>query len=130
MPLVSIVILLAILEFLVLGGMVGRARGKYGVKAPATTGNEMFERHFRVHYNTLEHLIAFIPSIWLFGVFLSEMWAAILGVVFIVARAIYAFGYVSDPKKREVGALLTVLAAEAPLVLGALYGAIRAALGA
>jgi glutathione S-transferase len=88
----------------------------------------MFERHFRVHYNTLEHLIAFIPSVWLFGVFVSELWAAGLGVVFIIARVAYAVGYVSDPKKREIGALLT-LAAEAPLVLGALYGAIRAAIG-
>lgn len=127
MPLVAIVILLAILEFMVLGAMVGRARGKYGIKAPATSGHDMFERHFRVHYNTLEHLIVFIPAVWLFGSFVSQLWAAILGAVFIVARAAYAVGYVSDPRKREIGAILTVVA-EAPLILGALYGAIRAAM--
>ena len=128
MPLVAIVILLALVEFQILGAMVGRARGKYGIKAPATSGNEMFERHFRVHYNTLEHLIAFIPSVWLFGMYVSAEWAAGLGAVFIVSRVLYAVGYVRDPGKREVGAILTLIA-NAPLVLGALYGAIRAAMG-
>jgi glutathione S-transferase len=128
MPLIAIVILLAGLEFAILGGMVGYARGKYGVKAPATSGHEMFERHFRVHYNTLEQLIVFIPSVWLFGVFVSERWGAILGGVFILARALYAVGYVKDPRKREVGSILSSVAT-IPLLFGALYGAIRAIVG-
>jgi len=127
MPLVAIVILVALVEYMILGGLVGRARGKYGLKAPATSGNEMFERHFRVHYNTLEQLVVFVPAIWLFAMYVSSNWAAGLGVVFIIGRALYAIGYVRDPGKREVGALLT-LVANAPLVLGALYGAIRAAM--
>src|SRR5215831_5489858 len=128
MPLVAGVILLAIIEYLVLGGMVGRARAKYGVKAPATFGNEMFQRHFRVHYNTLEQLVAFVPAVWFFGAFISERWAAGIGLVFVVARVVYATGYVKDPRKREVGALMTA-ASVIVLVLGALYGAIRAAFG-
>jgi len=124
MTLVSLTILLAVLEFMVLGGMVGYARGKYGVKAPATSGNEMFERHFRVHYNTLEQLIVFIPAVILFAQYVSEIWAAILGAVYVVSRVLYAFGYVADPKKREIGSVLT-MAANAPLVLGGLYGVIR-----
>jgi glutathione S-transferase len=127
LPLVSIVILLAALEFMALGGMVGYARAKYGVKAPATGGHEIFERHFRVHYNTLEQLIVFIPSIWLFGAYISDLWGAVIGAVFIVARVLYAMGYVRDPKKREVGSILSFLCI-LPLLLGALYGAIRAAL--
>ena len=128
MTLVALVILLAILEFMVLGGLVGRARAKYGIKAPATAGNEMFERHFRVHYNTLEQLIAFLPSLWLFGSFVSERWAALLGLVFIVSRILYAVGYVRDPKKREFGSILSFVCV-AVLLLGALYGAVRAAIG-
>jgi glutathione S-transferase len=124
MTLVSLTILLAVLEFMVLGGMVGYARGKYGVKAPATSGNEMFERHFRVHYNTLEQLIVFIPAVVIFAQTVSETWAAILGVVYVVSRVLYAIGYVADPKKREIGSLLTAVA-NVPLVLGALYGVIR-----
>jgi glutathione S-transferase len=124
MTLVALTILLALLEFMVLGGMVGYARNKYGVKAPATSGHEMFERHFRVHYNTLEQMIVFIPSVWFFGTYVSEMWAAILGAIYVVSRVLYAFGYVADPKKREVGSVLT-FASNTPLVLGALYGVIR-----
>jgi uncharacterized membrane protein YecN with MAPEG domain len=124
MTLVSLVVLLALLEFIALGGMVGYARGKYGVKAPATSGNEIFERHFRVHYNTLEQLIVFIPAVVFFAQYVSETWAAILGVVYVVSRVLYAVGYVADPKKREIGSLMTA-AANIPLVLGALYGVIR-----
>jgi uncharacterized MAPEG superfamily protein len=128
MTLVSLMILLAILEFMVLGGMVGYARGKYGVKAPATSGNEMFERHFRVHYNTLEQLIVFVPAVLIFAQSVSETWAAILGAVYVVSRILYAFGYVADPKKREIGSVLSMVA-NAPLVLGGLYGVIRQLLG-
>jgi glutathione S-transferase len=128
MTMVALVILLAILEFMALGGMVGYARGKYGVKAPATSGNEMFERHFRVHYNTLEQLIVFIPAVVLFAQYVSETWAAILGAVYVVSRVLYAIGYVADPKKREIGSVMTA-AANIPLVLGALYGVIRQVIG-
>lgn len=121
---VSLVILLSLIEFMVLGGMVGYARGKYGVKAPATTGNEMFERHFRVHYNTMENLIIFIPAVWLFGEYISDTWAAILGGVFVLSRIIYAIGYVRDPRKREYGSLLSTVA-QLPLVFGALYGVVQ-----
>jgi uncharacterized membrane protein YecN with MAPEG domain len=124
MTLVSLVILLALLEFIALGGMVGYARGKYGVKAPATSGHEMFERHFRVHYNTLEQLIVFVPAVVIFAQSVSETWAAILGAVYVVSRVLYAIGYVADPRKREIGSLMTA-AANIPLVLGALYGVIR-----
>jgi glutathione S-transferase len=124
MSLVALVILLSLVEFMVLGGMVGYARGKYGVKAPATTGNDMFERHFRVHYNTLENLIIFIPAIWLFADYVSEQWAAVAGGVFILGRIVYAIGYVREPRKREYGSLLST-AAILVLVFGALYGVVR-----
>ena len=51
--LLTIVTMLALIEFIWLGVRVGGARAKYSVPAPATTGDEMFERHYRVHYNTL-----------------------------------------------------------------------------
>ncbi len=127
-PFVSIVVLLAGIEFMVLGAMVGRARRKYGVAAPATSGHPLFERHFRVHYNTLEQLVVFIPAIVFFGVFVSDRLGAALGAVFLIARVFYAIGYVRDPKKREFGAILGAVTLIS-LVLTALYGAIRAALG-
>jgi len=51
---------------------VGRARGKYKVKAPATTGDPAFERAFRVQMNTLESAVAFLPVLWLFAAFVER----------------------------------------------------------
>jgi len=125
MELVALVILIALLEYVVFGILVGRARGRYGVKAPAVHGHEIFERYFRVHYNTLELMVAFVPAIWLFGRYVSPTWAAVLGLVYVVGRIAYIVGYVSDPAKREVGFGLSSLSVVV-LLLGALWGVGRA----
>jgi glutathione S-transferase len=109
MPYVAIVTVLALIEFFFFGFQVGRARTRYGVHAPASTGNEVFERYFRVHMNTLEQLIIFLPALWIFARFISPLWAAGFGVVFIVGRAIYAVTYVRDPKSRSLGFALTAV---------------------
>jgi glutathione S-transferase len=126
MPYVHIVILLALLQFFYFSLQVGKARGRYNLPAPATTGNEMFERYFRVHMNTLELLVMFIPSVILFGQYLNPYLAAGLGVVYLVGRLVYLFAYVKEPKKREVGFALSV----GPILIlavGAIFGAGRAA---
>lgn len=122
---VAIVIALALLEFVVFGMLVGRARGLYGVKAPATTGHEIFERYFRVHYNTMELLVVFVPATWLFGLYVSPRWGAAIGAVYLVGRVLYLRGYVRDPAKREIGFGLSVLPVLV-LVVGALWGAATA----
>jgi glutathione S-transferase len=123
MQLVAVVTALALIEYVVMGVLVGRARGRYGVAAPATTGHPIFERYFRVHQNTLEQLVTFLPALWLFAEYVNSTVAAVLGLVFVVARAMYARGYVADPNQRETGALLTALTTGV-LLLGGLIGAI------
>jgi uncharacterized membrane protein YecN with MAPEG domain len=120
----DIVTALAILQFIVFGYKVGRARGRFGVKAPAISGHEVFERHFRVQQNTLEQLVVFLPSLYLFGRYLSPTWGAALGVVYLAGREIFAYTYVKDPAKREIGFMLTFLPSVV-LLLGGLYGAVR-----
>ena len=107
---VSAVILLALLHYMVVGALVGVARGRYSVAAPATTGNPMFERWFRVHQNSLEMLIAFVPAAWLFGWWVSQAWATGIGLVYVAARILYTMQYLKDPKTREIGAGLSFLA--------------------
>jgi uncharacterized membrane protein YecN with MAPEG domain len=121
---IVLVILLALFEYLVFGFLVGGARARYKVAAPATSGHPAFERTFRVHYNTLELLVVFIPAIWLFGLYLNPRWGAIIGVVFLVGRALYAVGYIRAAEKRELGATLS-FASVAVLLFGALFGVIR-----
>ena len=123
MAYVDIVTALAVLQFIIFGFKVGGARGKYGIKAPAITGNEIFERHFRVQQNTLEQLIVFLPALYVFSHYYSPLVAAALGVVYLIGREIYSFTYVKDPKKRELGFVLTVLPL-AILIFGGLFGAI------
>jgi uncharacterized MAPEG superfamily protein len=124
MEIVAVVIALALLEFVVFGMLVGRARGRYGVKAPAVSGHEIFDRYFRVHYNTMEMLVTFVPSIWLFGLYVSPQWGAALGVVYLVGRIVYLRSYVADPSKRDIGFGLSALPIVV-LLLGALWGAVR-----
>lgn len=122
---VAAVMLLAVLQSLIFGGLVSKARGQYKVPAPAMSGNEVFERYFRVHYNTNEQLLIFLPSLWLFGLYVSATWAAVLGAIYLVGRVVYAIGYINAAEKRGAGfgisAGPTVI-----LLLGALFGVIRA----
>jgi uncharacterized MAPEG superfamily protein len=123
MAYVDIVTVLAVLQFIVFGFQVGRARGRYGVKAPATTGNEIFERFFRIQQNTLEQLVGFIPGIYLFSRYFSPLWAAALGAIYLVGRQIYAATYALDPGKRSLGYGLSFLPV-AVLLIGGLIGAV------
>jgi uncharacterized MAPEG superfamily protein len=123
MQLVAIVTVLALVQYFVLGLRVGQARGKFGIEAPAISGHPVFERHFRVHQNTMEQLVLFLPALWLFAIYASAPVGAALGILFIVGRAMYARAYVAEPKTREMGVVLT-LVATVILLLGGLIGAL------
>ena len=126
MPLIHIVVGLALAQFVFFCFAVGKARGTYKVSAPATTGNEMFERYFRVQMNTLELLVVFVPAILLFGQYFGSYLATALGVVYLIGRLIYFTSYVKDPKSRSAGYGLSALPVFV-LLGGAIFGAIRAA---
>jgi glutathione S-transferase len=113
----AMITVLALFEYSILGVMVGRARQKYGVEAPATTGNPDFERYFRVHENTLESLIVFLPAVWIFSLTVNYHFGVALGALFLIARIIYASGYLKAAAKRAPGAMATG-AINAILVLG------------
>lgn len=89
--------------------LVGRARSKFNIAAPAVTGHEQFERCYRVQMNTLEQVVLLLPTLWLCAIWVGEIYAGIGGLVWSIGRVLYALSYVSDPKKREAGFVLTVL---------------------
>jgi glutathione S-transferase len=117
----ALVLALALLLYVAVFIAVGRARLRYGITAPAVTGAPEFERVFRVQQNTLEQLVWFIPSLWLFAVYASSLWAGIIGLVWVAARAYYALSYYRDPDARGPGFIVAFLAAGA-LLLGAIIG--------
>jgi len=117
----AIVTLLAVMFYFYTSVQVARARVAYGVKAPAVSGQPDFERIFRVQMNTLEWMPIFLPALWLFAIYLSDGFAAALGLVWIVGRIIYMVGYAAAANKRGAGFAVQSVAAIA-LWAGALYG--------
>lgn len=124
MAYVTIVVMLALVEYLYFGVAVGRARVRHGVAAPAVTGDENFERFHRAHQNTLEQLVIFVPSIYAAGYFANHWLAVALGVVFVLARAHYFRSYIADPARRGAGMLASMLACLG-LIAASLVGAVR-----
>ena len=119
-PLVAIVTLLALLLYFVMGARVGQARSKYGVAAPAVTGNPDFERAYRIQMNTLEWLPIFLVSLWLFAAsWGSDLIAAAIGLIWILGRVLYLTGYSRAAEARGPGFLIQALTA-AVLLFGAL----------
>ena len=120
----TLIVLLALLQYLFFTGRVGMARGKYKVNAPACDGDENWNRLFRVQQNTLEQLIIFIPASYAFAYYLSELWVVVPGLAFILGRFLYSAEYVKDPKSRTPGMAVTLLS-NVVLVLGALFGVVK-----
>jgi len=115
----ALVSCLAIALYLFTCIQVAKARAAFGIKAPAITGNPDFERVFRVQMNTLEWMPIFLPSLWLFAIYISDPIAAAIGLVWIVGRALYLTGYSQAAEKRSRGFGIQALAAGV-LWLGAL----------
>jgi glutathione S-transferase len=104
--------------------LCGRARSAYGVKAPAVSGHPEFEKRFRAQQNTLEQLMLFLPSLWVFSLAVSPFWGGIIGLGFVVGRILYVAGYIRDPASREVGFVIGAVAVVI-LLLGGLAGVLR-----
>jgi glutathione S-transferase len=119
-PLVGIISILALLLYVYMGVRVGQARTKYGIAAPAVTGDPAFERDYRIQVNTLEWLPVFLVSLWLFAIsWNADRLAAVIGLVWIVGRILYMTGYARAAEQRSTGFLIQMLAA-AVLAFGAL----------
>jgi len=119
----ALVTLLAIAFYLFLGTRVAAAHGKFDVKLPAMTGHPDFERVARAHINTLEWMPIFLVSLWLCAIYLSDIAAAALGLVWIVGRVLYFVGYSQAVEKRLPGFAIQALVCMA-LFIGALAGVI------
>lgn len=125
---VDLVALLAIAQLIFFAVLVGRARGKYGVKAPATVGHEAFERAYRVQMNTLELMVCFLPALYIAAKYWSPQWVAGIGAVYLVGRIVYWLSYTRNPATRGPGFLLSMLPTLALLIAG-LVAIARAAPG-
>jgi len=120
---VAIVIGLVLIQYVVFGILVGRARAKYNCPAPAMSGDPVFERYYRVHANTGEQLIVLLPAITIYAYYGNAVIAALAGAVYLLGRILYLRGYVADPAQRGLGFMISFL----PVVFLLLAGIISAA---
>jgi len=104
-----IVTFLVLAQYVLFGIQVGGMRVKHGVRGPATTGHDEFERMNRVHQNTMEQLVVFLPALWIHAQYANPLWGAVLGLVFIVGRFIYRAEYLKDPGSRSPGFSMSVV---------------------
>ena len=116
MEMVAVITVLALLQYVWFGVQVGQMRGRHEVKAPAMSGAPEFERMFRVHYNTMEQLVVFLPALWMFAYMVNPTWAAGLGAVYVVGRFLYRASYLKDPASRSAGFTLTIIPSSVMLV--------------
>lgn len=123
MEAIAIITILALMQAYVFAIQVGQARVKHGVKAPSTSGHDDFDRMYRVHQNTMEQLILFVPALWVFGLYVHALAGAGIGLVFIIGRFIYRGAYLKDPASRSLGFGLGAVALGI-LMLGGLIGAV------
>ena len=109
-PFTSLATLISLAVFFWTSILVAAARKRYSVPAPAVVGNEMFERCFRVQMNTLEQLTLLVPVLWLCALWVGDLYAAAVGIIWSLGRVVYATAYRQDPKKRGPGFLITLSA--------------------
>ena len=117
----GIVSALALLVYYYTLFKAGMARGRFNVAAPSHEGPEEYQRYVRAHLNTLEHLVLFLPGLWLFAFAVSPLWAAGMGIIWPIGRLIYARGYYENADRRRLGLYLSM----PPIyifVLGSLIG--------
>ncbi|MFT3808627.1 MAG: MAPEG family protein [Micropepsaceae bacterium] len=126
--LVALIAVLSLALYFYMAIRVGQARAKYGIQAPATTGNPDFERVYRVHQNTLEGLVVYLPSLYMFATYVHPYIAAALGALWIVGRYVYMEAYMEAADKRSAGFGIQALATLA-LLLGSLIGIVWNMLG-
>ena len=106
MPLVTLIMLLILVEYIVFMMLCGKARADSGLVAPAVTGDERFERAYRVQMNTLEQMVITLPAMWICANYFMTMTAAVLGLAFIVGRLMYRAAYMKDPTARGPGMMV------------------------
>lgn len=104
-----IVTFLVLAQYTLFGIQTAQTRGKHGLSAPAQTGHPEYERMNRVHLNTEEQLVMFLPALWTYAYFVNPTYSVVFGLVFIIGRFVYRSAYLKDPQSRSVGFALTFI---------------------
>jgi glutathione S-transferase len=122
--LTATVTLLAVLILLAFAIRVARTRRKVNLP-PAMMGAPELERALRIHGNTVEQIVIFLPALWLSSLYFQGWAPPAIGLVWCLGRIIYAVGYSKDPRARFPGFFLTIFPSLILIVL-AIIGIVQA----
>jgi uncharacterized MAPEG superfamily protein len=122
-PLTTIALVIALFVYFGLSAVVGQARAKWNVPAPASAGHPEFDKRYRVQMNTLEQLALFVPAVIVGAPVLGDALTAGLAVLWSLGRLLFARLYYADPAKRGPGFALTLLPSMI-LLLAGVWGAV------
>lgn len=125
-PLAGLVTILSLFIYMWMAVQIGKARGIHNVPAPRSDGPDDFLRVLRVHANTMEGLLLFLPALWLFALTIGDLWAGIVGIIYPIGRIVYAKGYYAAADQRSTGFTIGLIST-AILLLGSLGGLVFAA---
>jgi glutathione S-transferase len=114
---VMLVTVLALILFGVVTANVGRARAKFKIMPPQMSGDPEFERVLRVQQNTLEQIVLFLPTLWIFATVINPIAAASLGAIWVIGRILYAWGYYQAVEKRALGFVISLFTTLAMLLI-------------
>jgi len=116
---VGLVKALELLKYFWFGFEVSNARGATGIDAPAMHGHKDLEVRLRIHGNTQEQLLMWLPFLFMFAYFVGPVAAAAIGVIFPLGRQIYRSGYLAG--SRSKGFIITEISTVL-LFIGTLCG--------
>ncbi len=106
----ALVTVLAVIVYFSTAILVSRARKTFGVPLPAIGGHADFERVYRTQMNTLESMPVFLPMLWLTAFYIGDAYAALVGLVWVIGRIAYIWGYTISVEKRGPGFLIQAIA--------------------
>ncbi|MBV7256344.1 MAPEG family protein [Pacificimonas sp. WHA3] len=115
-PFTALGVLAVLIVYVIAIRGVGKMRGKHGIKVPAMSGHEEFDRALRAQMNTLEYMVIFLPLCIIFAGVFGDLAGGIYGAVFAIGRYMYVTGYVRAPEKRVPGFMISAFATLSVLI--------------
>ena len=93
---------LSLVYFYIVIAHTGRLRVRHNIAEPASSGHPAFETATRLQQKTAHQLIVFLPGLWLYAMYVSSLWAGIIGFLWIITRMYFACRYIDEPKSYPV----------------------------
>jgi len=124
-PYTAFATLLDMVLYFFLSFTVSQGRRIYKIRSPLaeTEGPEKFQRFYRMQMSLLEQLVFHLPTLWVAAYAMDDVFAALIGLIWLFGRLLYAVRYYQKPNRRIKGYIISMIA-NIILLIGAMAGTI------